>query len=103
MFVAGCDHAGPHPSIVRWRTALWASIAATPLFALVVAAMLPALEHGQSYREVKVAAPIGIVILANLLAWRWPRASGIALGLASPLLAVGVTLSIAYAIGGFNS
>ena len=85
-------------SLVHWRTAFWSALAATPLAAGLLAVFLRQLEHGQSHRAVKVASVIGAVVLANLFAWRWPRASGVALGVAAPLLAVGLYWVVALGV-----
>lgn len=96
--VAVDDHVRQRTSIVRWRTAFWSAVVTTPLEAGLFAVLLRQLEDGQSHRAVKVASVIGAVVLANVLAWRWPRASGVALGVAAPILAVGLYWVVALGV-----
>lgn len=94
------DHSARSLSLIRWRTAFWTAIVATPLVAGVLGALIGQLQHGQPHRAVKVASVIGAVVLANMLAWRWPRASGVALGVAAPFLAVGLFWAVSLGVTG---
>ena len=92
--VTSIDQSPPSSGDVRWRTAFWAAIVATPLFAFGLAALLPAHEHNRNIIETSVLWSLGALILTTLLTWRWPRVSGIALGIAAPFIAVGLLIII---------
>lgn len=77
-------------SLVRWRTAFWSAVVTTPLVAGVLGAFVGRLQDGQSYRAGEVGAVIAAIVIANVLAWRWPRASGIALGGTALVFVVGL-------------
>lgn len=90
------DSSGFGPADVRWRTAFWAAIVATPLFAFGFAALLPSYDLRQEIPEKTVLWSVVALVLITVLAWRWPRVSGIALGIAAPFVAVGVLMIIGY-------
>ena len=85
-------------SLVRWRTAFWSTVVTTPLAAGVLGAIVGLWLDGQSHLTAKVAAVIAAIVIANVLAWRWPRASGVALGVAALLLAVGLYWVVALGV-----
>lgn len=78
--VAVDDHVRQRSSLVRWRTAFWSAVVTTPLVAGVLGAIAALWQDGQSHLTAKVTGVIAAIVIANVLAWRWPRASGIALG-----------------------
>lgn len=77
-------------SLVRWRTAFWSAVVTTPLVAGVLGAIVGLWRDGQSHPTAKVAGVIAAIVIANVLAWRWPRASGIALGSTALVFAGGL-------------
>jgi len=96
--VAVDDQIRQHSSLVRWRTAFWAAVATTPLVAGVLGAFVALWLDGQSHLTAKVVAVFAAIAIANVLAWRCPRASGIALGSTAPLLAVGLYWVVALGV-----
>ena len=94
------DFSASSRGLVRWRTALWSAVAATPLVAGALAIVVRQLEDGEPHRPTKVAVVIGAVALSNVVAWRAPRAPGVALGVAAPLLAVGLFWVVSLGVAG---
>ena len=88
--VAVDDHRRQRSSLVRWRTAFWSAVVETPLVAGVLGAFVALWLDGQSHLTAKVAAVFAAIAIANVLAWRWPRASGIALGSTALVFAGGL-------------
>lgn len=76
------------PGLRRWRTAFWSAVIATPLVAGVLGALLGAWIDGENQLVAELSLMAGGVVVVNVLAWRWPRASGVALGAAALLPAV---------------
>lgn len=92
----------PGRAAVRWRTAFWSAIPATPLLAVLAVLILDGFSHGRSYYLAWAVGLGGGAVLVNTVLWRWPRASGMALGAAAPLLAVFTFLGSAWMSGGIT-
>lgn len=86
--MTGTNTQESHPSLRRWRTAFWSAVVATPLVAGVLGILLGARTDGGNQIAVEFSVLIGTVAVVTVLAWRWPRVSGVALGAAAPLIAV---------------
>ena len=54
----------------------------------VLGVLLGTRMDGENQIAVELSILIGAVAVATVLAWRWPRVSGVALGAAAPLIAV---------------
>lgn len=72
--VAVADPMTQRSSLIRWRTAFWSQVVTILLVAGVLGALLGRLLDGQPHRTTEVAEVIGAIVIADVLAWRWPRA-----------------------------
>ena len=72
--VAVADPTTQRSSLIRWRTAFWSQVVTILLVAGVLGALLGRLLDGQPHRTTEVAEVIGAIVIADGLAWRWPRA-----------------------------
>lgn len=98
--ITGTNTQESHPSLRRWRTAFWSAVVATPLVAGVLGVLLGTRMDGENQIAVELSVLIGAVAVATVLAWRWPRVSGVALGAAAPLIAVVLTWGIVVGAAG---
>lgn len=96
--VAVDDNMRQRLSLIRWRTAFWSAVVTTPLGAGVLGAIVGLWQDGQSHLTAKVVAVIAAMVMANVFAWRWPRASGIALGGTALVFVVGLYWVVALGV-----
>lgn len=82
---------GSAPGLRRWRTAFWSAVVAG-----VLGALLGAWMDGENRLAAEMSLVAGVVVVVNVLAWRWSRASGVALGATAPLLAVVLVWGIGF-------
>lgn len=94
--VTTTNTSGSAPGLRRWRTAFWSAVVATPLLAGVLGALLGAWMDGENRLAAEMSLVAGVVVVVNVLAWRWPRASGVALGATALLLAVVLVWGIGF-------
>jgi len=82
--------------ICRWRTAFWVALPATPVATMLLGAVLATGTSGHHRLAVLICVAMVAVIPVNAVTWRWPRLSGVTLGLAAPVLAIVLFLGPAW-------